>query len=317
MASPDLSYPPHQMLAHDLQLLRAPNPSAMTGPGTNTYVLGTHDVVVIDPGPAIGVHLSAILQAVPAGGRVSHILVTHSHLDHSALAPDLARETGAPVFGFGVSGSGRSAVMARLAARGAVLGGGEGADPSFCPDRMLRDGQRLRGQGWQLRAVWTPGHFGNHMCFVGGGRLFSGDHVMGWASSLVSPPDGDMGDYMASLRRLSRLRAGLCLPGHGAPFAQPRARILALMAHRQAREAEILAALGPNFVTLPDLCAQVYADVPTALQGAALRNLFAHVIDLHERGLIEPEGLLDPNTRFCRRLEPGALVSLSQAPDQS
>ncbi|MCB2137247.1 MAG: MBL fold metallo-hydrolase, partial [Rhodobacteraceae bacterium] len=187
-------------LAPGLRRVLAPNPSPMTFRGTNTYILGEDAVAVIDPGPESEAHLAALLAAIGDAGRISHILVTHAHLDHSPLARRLARLSGAPVLAFGAAEDGRSARMAALAASGHA-GGGEGVDTAFRPDCRLSDGDRIEGAGWVLEAIHTPGHFAGHLSFLWGDRVFSGDHVMGWASSLVSPPDGDMGAYMRSLDR--------------------------------------------------------------------------------------------------------------------
>src|SRR5690606_22452615 len=176
----------------------------MTERGTNTYLLGEGAVSVIDPGPADPAHLAAIRAALAPGERIARIFVTHAHKDHSPLARPLAEATGAPVLAFGDARAGRSA---RMAALGDEVGGGEGVDAGFAPDEILRDGARIEAGGRLLEAVHTPGHFGNHLCFRWGSALFSGDHVMGWAPSLVSPPDGDLTDFMASLDRLEPLGA--------------------------------------------------------------------------------------------------------------
>jgi hydroxyacylglutathione hydrolase len=259
----------------------APNPSSLTGEGTNTWLIGTDAVVVIDPGPDHPGHLAAILRAL-GGARVEAILVTHAHHDHSALSPALARATGAPVLAFGDAVAGRSAAMARLAAAG-VTGGGEGVDAGFVPDQLLSDGAVWRGAAGEVRALHTPGHMANHLCLMWEGVAFSGDHVMGWSSTIVSPPDGDLTDYMTSLDRLMAANAARLLPGHGPVVDDPAARIAALAAHRRARETEILAALGDGPQTVAEVVAAVYRDVPAALHGAAGRNVFAHLIDLHER----------------------------------
>ncbi|MGB8621685.1 MAG: MBL fold metallo-hydrolase, partial [Paracoccaceae bacterium] len=211
-----------------LRLVLAPNPSPMTYWGTNTYLLGTGYVAVIDPGPASDAHLEAILGALAPGERISHILVTHSHVDHSTLAPALSCATGAPVLAFGDSAAGRRADLAALTG----LGGGEGVDRAFSPDERLADGDIVRGQGWSVTALWTPGHMGNHMCFAWGEALFTGDHVMGWASSMVSPPDGDLTAFMTSLERLATRRDRIFYPAHGAPVRDPAARLAELIAHR-------------------------------------------------------------------------------------
>lgn len=282
-----------------LRRVLAPNPSAMTFHGTNTYLVGEGRVAVIDPGPALPAHLDAILAALGRGERVAWILVSHAHLDHSPLARPLAERTGAPVLAFGDAGAGRSPVMARLAAAG--LSGGEGVDEGFAPDVALADGARIEGEGWSLRAIHTPGHFGNHLSFAWEDRIFTGDHVMGWASSLVSPPDGDMGAYMASLGRLAAEGARVFHPGHGAAIEDPAARLAALAAHRRAREAAILAALDREGQDPAALTARIYTDTPPALLPAAARNVLAHLIDLAERNLAEAEGPPGPANRFARR----------------
>lgn len=271
-----------------LRLVLAPNPSPMTERGTNTWLLGEGAVTVIDPGPDDPAHLRAILAALAPGERVVRILVTHAHLDHSPAARPLAQATGAPVLAFGPAGAGRSPRMAALVAADPEgrLGGGEGVDHAFAPDEALPDGAVLDLDGaGRLVARHTPGHFGNHLCLDWGERLFTGDLVMGWAPSLVSPPDGDLTDFMASLDRIESLGPRRLLPGHGAPVADGLARIRALRAHRQAREAAILAALAQGAARLPELLMRVYADTPPALHAAAARNLLAHLIDLHHRDL--------------------------------
>ncbi|MCV2868729.1 MBL fold metallo-hydrolase [Defluviimonas sp. WL0002] len=270
-----------------LRLLRAPNPSPMTHTGTNTYILGAGRVAVIDPGPDMALHLAAILATLAKGETVSHIFVTHSHLDHSPLARGLAEATGAPVLAFGDARAGRSARMSALALEETV-GGGEGIDHDFRPDEELPDGTLVEGQGWSLRAIHTPGHLGNHLCFAWGDRVFSGDHVMGWASSLVSPPDGDMGAYMESLDKLARHGATRLYPGHGEPVENPAGRIAFLASHRREREAQILAALSEGQADAAAIARLIYTDIPPALLGAAARNVLAHLVDLEERSLVAP-----------------------------
>lgn len=288
-----------ERLEPGLRRVLAPNPSPMTHWGTNTYILGEGSVAVIDPGPDNPGHLAEILAALDPGEIVSHILVTHSHLDHSPLAAPLSRVTGAPVLGFGDSRAGRSAVMQALAAQGGI-GGGEGVDGSFIPDETLPDRTRIDGDGWTLTAHWTPGHFGNHLCFAWGAAVFTGDHIMGWASSLVSPPDGDLTAFMASTRQLAARRDRVYYPGHGAPIAEPQARANWLIRHREAREAAILAELGAKPQTIQTLTARIYRDIPPALLPAAERNVFAHLIDLAARGLAQAEPSLAFTARFTR-----------------
>ena len=275
----------------------APNPSPMTFRGTNTYLVGRGEVAVIDPGPLSAPHMAAILRALEPGERISHILVTHSHLDHSPLARPLSAATGAPVLGFGGSDAGRRPAMDALAA-GGDIGGGEGVDQDFRPDVVLADGTRVSGRDWSLTAVHTPGHFGNHLSFVFDDVIFSGDHVMGWASSLISPPDGDMCAYMASLDRLSTLPARRFYPAHGAPVTEPAKRLAELAAHRRAREADILRALEAGPAAIPALTRRIYTDVHPALFPAAERNVFAHLLDLTQRNRVSPVGPIGFSTVF-------------------
>lgn len=286
-----------QVLEPGLRLVLAPNPSPMTHWGTNTYVVGQGRVAVIDPGPARRDHLDALLAALAPGESVSHILVTHAHLDHSPLARPLAETTGAPVLAFGPATAGRSALMERLASDG-MIDSGEGVDAAFRPNRPIEDGALIRADNWELRALHTPGHFGNHLSFLWQGAAFSGDHVMGWASSLVSPPDGDMGAYMRSLDRLSASGATRLYPGHGAPVADAAARIAELIAHRRAREAAVLAALAERPADARALAARIYTDTTPALMPAAARNVLAHLLDLMERNLVESLAGLDAGSRF-------------------
>ena len=295
MSDPDFAPLPGQslLLEPGLRLVLAPNASPMTERGTNTYLLGEGAVSVIDPGPADPGHLRAILAALAPGERIAQILVTHAHKDHSPLARPLAEATGAPVLGFGGAEAGRSARMAALAGE---VGGGEGVDEAFAPDILLPDGAEIEAGGRLLAAVHTPGHFGNHLCFRWGASLFSGDHVMGWAPSLVSPPDGDLTDFMASLKRVEALGPLRYYPGHGAPVAEGQARVQALRAHRLGRERSIRAAVEGGAATLTAITGAVYHDVAPALLPAAARNVLAHLIDLEARGLLRFDGVPGPET---------------------
>lgn len=303
-------------LDFDLRLILAPNPSPMTYWGTNTYLLGTKDIAVIDPGPltdtahdtssgadtssAIDPHLGAILDALAPGQRISHVIVTHSHRDHSPLARVLSDHTGAPIYGFGDAAAGRSAIMQSLA-RDGLVGGGEGIDRDFRCDILLADNDLITGSDWQLRCIHTPGHIGNHICLALDDRLFSGDHVMGWASSLVSPPDGDLSDFMASCEKLRDRRWRVFYPGHGPMIEQPNERIDWLLAHRRGRESEILGQLAQSPTSLADLTRKIYTDTPSALLPAAERNVFAHLIDLFGRREIDATPQLSQFAEFSRR----------------
>lgn len=281
----------------EIRTLRAPNPSALTGTGTNTYLLGRGAVAVIDPGPDDDAHLAAILGALGSGERISHILITHPHLDHSALAPRLSAASGAPVAAFGTATDGRSPLMASLAASG-LTEGGEGLDLAFAPDLRLNDGETLSCESWSVTALHTPGHLGAHLCFAAGDVLFSGDHVMGWSTSIVSPPDGDMSDYMESLRRLAARRWSRLLPGHGAPVDAPANRLQELIDHRLQREAQILAALALGPANATELTKRVYTDIAATLLPAARRNVLAHLIDLTSKGAVATPDLIGPDARF-------------------
>ena len=269
-------------LADGIRRVRADNPSPMTGSGTNTYLIGEGDgLCVLDPGPALPAHFEALRAAI-GKARVGAILVSHAHLDHSALSHPLAEALGAPVLAFGDATAGRSDVMQRLG----LPSGGEGVDAGFVPDSRLRDGESLDAGGIALSALHTPGHMGGHLSFAAGTLCFTADHVMGWSSSLVSPPDGDMGAYMASLHRLAAGDWTQFLPGHGDPVDSPATRLAELIAHRQQREGQILAALQQAPASAPDLARAIYTDTPPALLGAASRNVLAHLVDLHQQNRI-------------------------------
>lgn len=265
-----------------LRRITAPNPSPMTLHGTNTFVLGETDLAIIDPGPAIEAHLQAILDAVGPGQRISHILVTHSHLDHSPLARPLSDATGAPILAAGGSDWGLSPAMKQLSAAGGI-GGGEGVDKGFVPNRMLRDGEILKAAGWQIETLHTPGHMANHLSFGWNGALFSGDLVMGWSTSLISPPDGDLTAFRQSLQRLIPRGDRIYYPAHGDAVTNPASRCQELLDHRASREGQILQALNSGPATPAELTARIYTDIDSRLLPVAERNVLAHLIDLIER----------------------------------
>ncbi|MDG1067968.1 MAG: MBL fold metallo-hydrolase, partial [Sulfitobacter sp.] len=273
MLPPDDFDPPvghAETLETGLRRIVAPNPSPMTYRGTNTYLLGETALAVIDPGPISDSHLAKILDAVGPEQHISHIIVTHTHLDHSPLARALSDATSAPVLAFGAADAGRSAVMQQLAAAGTV-GGGEGIDSDFMPDILLEDGELITHADWQLEVIHTPGHIGNHISLGWGDACFTADHVMGWASSLVSPPDGDLTDFMASCTRLQARNWRVFFPGHGAPVDDPAARLNWLVSHRLSREASILELLENTPATASELAQTIYTTTPPALLGAAIR----------------------------------------------
>lgn len=286
-----------EVLAPGLRRIVAPNPSPMTYRGTNTYLVGKTALAVIDPGPQSEAHLAAIVGAVEDGQRISHIIVTHAHLDHSPLARPLAQVTGAPIFAFGGAQAGRSEIMQSLAASG-LMGGGEGIDEAFSPDEIVADDDVIAGDGWQLDVLHTPGHLGNHLCLGWDTVCFTADHVMGWASSLVSPPDGDLTDFMASCAKLSARSWEVFYPGHGAPILDPAARLDWLITHRLGRESAILDALAQGPATARVLAETIYVDTPPALLGAATRNVLAHLVDLLGKSQVTPVGALHADAVF-------------------
>lgn len=268
-----------ERLAPGLRVVTAPNPGPMTFTGTRSYVVGEGEVAVIDPGPDDPAHHAALLAAV-AGERVSAVLVTHAHRDHSAGAAAFAAAVGAPVLARGTVAAGPSPDFAGR--------GGEGRDAAFRPDTVIVEGDTVTGPGWTLTALETPGHTGDHLAFAWpeGGALFSGDHVMGWATTLISPPDGSLSAFRNSLRRLQVRPERVYYPGHGAPVTDPERVVAHILDHRARREAGIVAALGGGPATVPELVRLLYADVDPALHGAAARNVLAHLVDLAERGLV-------------------------------
>lgn len=286
-------------LGDGLRRILAPNASPMTYRGTNTYLLGKTDIAVIDPGPDDPAHLSAILAALGPRQRISHIFVTHTHVDHSPLARALSAATGAPVLAYGDAQAGRSPVMSDLALTG-LAGGGEGIDTGFRPDQTVQDTEVITGTDWSLEVIHTPGHLGNHIALGWGRVCFTADHVMGWASSLVSPPDGDLTDFMASCRRLRARDWQVFHAGHGAPITDPAGRLDWLIAHRLGRETEILSALSHGPATAHTLARLIYTDTPSVFLPAAERNVLAHLIDLTGKNIVSPTGPLAATATFER-----------------
>ncbi|WP_145202969.1 MBL fold metallo-hydrolase [Sphingobium sp. B2] len=255
----------------------APNPSPFTFTGTQTYVVGSSDVAVIDPGPDEADHLTALTAAI-AGRPVVAIVCTHTHRDHSPAAQPLHAMTGAPVIGCAPLTLDDDGPRADAA-----------FDAAYRPDRILADGERLAGEGWTLEAVATPGHTSNHLCFalVEEQALFTGDHVMGWSTSVISPPDGDMADYMRSMQRLLERQDIIYYPAHGEPIDNPQRLVRGMIGHRKQREGQILRFLERNGDSLiPDMVAEMYKGVDPRLHPAAGRSVLAHLIDLHQRGLV-------------------------------
>ncbi len=261
----------------------ARNPGPFTFTGTGTYIVGRGQVAVIDPGPDLPEHLEAILAALEPGERVSHILVTHHHSDHSPLAGPLKAKTGAPIYGCAVGVQAEESTIRTEA----------GADLGFSPDISLCGGdQIIEGEGWTIEAVATPGHTSNHICFAlkEENALFSGDHIMGWSTTVITPPDGDMTDYMESLERVKARGYEVLWPTHGPPIRDVTPFIEAYAAHRRAREAQVLQAVKDGHGKIVEMVPVLYADVDPRLHPAAARSVLGHMIDLVRRGKVVTDG---------------------------
>jgi glyoxylase-like metal-dependent hydrolase (beta-lactamase superfamily II) len=259
----------------------APNPSPFTYTGTQTYVVGTDAIAIIDPGPDDPDHLSALTAAI-AGRPVVAILCTHTHRDHSPAARPLSERTGAPIIGCAPLTLDDDGPRADAA-----------FDADYRPDRVLADGEQVSGPGWTLEAVATPGHTSNHLCFalLEETILFTGDHVMGWSTSVISPPDGDMSAYMRSMQRLLGRDDRIYYPAHGEPIENPQRLVRGMMGHRKQREGQILRFLERNGDSaIPAMVAEMYKGVDPRLYGAAGRSVLAHLIDLDGRGIAAPVG---------------------------
>jgi glyoxylase-like metal-dependent hydrolase (beta-lactamase superfamily II) len=258
----------------------APNPSPFTYTGTQTYILGSGEVAVIDPGPDLPGHVEALLAAL-AGERVQAILCTHTHRDHSPASRPLQAATRAPIVG-----------CAPLSLDDSGPRSDESFDSAYCPDRVLADGERLEGQGWTLEAVATPGHTSNHLCLALAEEraLFTGDHVMGWSTTVVAPPDGDMADYRASLDKLLARDDRLYYPAHGPPVEDPKGLVRRLLAHRQMRESQIIGHVESGEGRIEEMVERMYADIDPRLFPAAGRSVLAHLVDLERRALVRREG---------------------------
>lgn len=284
-------------MGYGITRLRAANPSSMTGAGTNSYVVrGTAGAVVIDPGPDLEQHLEAIVRELD-GLPLEAILITHAHLDHTSLTPRLAARTGATTLAFGRADDGRSPRMQQLALSGPYQGG-EGLDLDLTPDRRISHGEKLSFGSIEIEVIATPGHLSGHLCFGYQDLVFTGDHVMGWSTSLISPPDGDMGAYMASLAMLQQRDWTRFLPGHGPEIHDPGARLSYLIAHRKSREAAILTGLKVGPATPQFLAKAIYTDTPFSLMPAAARNILAHLIDLQDRNYVRCQYPLAISAQF-------------------
>ena len=281
--------------AKNIICILAPNPSSMTFRGTNTYVIGDKELAIVDPGPSNEQHLANILE-VTAERPVKYIFLTHSHIDHSPLAKQLSVELSTPIYGYGASDTGLSSTMLSLIDSG-YESGSEGIDYEFNPDNLIKNNENFELNDNIISAIHTPGHMGNHVCFQYDKKLFSGDHVMGWATSMVSPPYGDLTQFMLSCRLLQSKEFDLFLPGHGGPVENPRERLNFLINHRLEREGQIKEAIKKTPLTALEITEIVYTDIDNSLIPAATRNVFAHLIDLSERELVEFLGEISEKTR--------------------
>lgn len=254
----------------------AANPGPFTYTGTQTYIVGHGEVAVIDPGPDDADHVAALLEAV-AGETVTAIMCTHTHRDHSPAARAVKAATGAPIVGCAPLVLDDSGPRADAA-----------FDSDYAPDRVLAHGEAVAGPGWTLSAVATPGHTSNHLCFALGetGALFTGDHVMGWSTTVVSPPDGDMADYMASLDLLMGRTDRVYYPAHGDPVENPQRFVRGLAGHRKQREGQILRLLNEGIGVIPAMVERMYVGLDPRLHGAAGRSVLAHLHDLRNRGVV-------------------------------
>jgi glyoxylase-like metal-dependent hydrolase (beta-lactamase superfamily II) len=272
-------------VAPRVRAVAANNPGPFTFKGTVSYIIGRGKVAILDPGPDDDVHVAALLDAV-RGETVTHIFVTHTHRDHSPAVPKVKAATGAKVFAQGPHR------LARPLHIGETRRLDASADMDFRPDVALADGEVVSGDGWAMEALTTPGHTANHMAFAfkDTDLLFSGDHVMGWSTTIVAPPDGAMSDYMASLHKLARRGEQIYLPGHGNPVRNAQAYVQHLIQHRHGREASILHRLAKGAADIPTIVKAVYIGLDPRLTGAAGLSVLAHLEELVARGAVKTDG---------------------------
>ena len=282
----DRDFSPHYgqaiELAPGVRRMTCNNPGPLTFMGTNTYIIGEGEIAVLDPGPADVAHINTILDAT-RGEKISHILISHTHIDHSPGAAVLQAATGAPIYAEGPHRAARELQLGEINPLDAS------ADTMLPIDHHVSDGDRIEGTGWALDVIHTPGHTANHLCFAfaDGSGLFSADHVMAWSTSIVAPPDGSMADFMRSLDRLMAREDAIYWPGHGGVVAEPAPFLAGLKAHRETREAGLIARLEAGNETIPEMVAIVYKDVDPSLHGAAALSMFAQMEYLVTRGLAE------------------------------
>ena len=266
-------------LQDGLMRLTAPNPSPMTSTGTNTYILGRKELLIIDPGPNSEAHLRNIMEVIPDNTKVTHILITHSHLDHSGLAPKLSKILNAPTLAFGTALDGLSNDMKRICKMGLTFET-FGIDTEFVPDHFLEDKEKISSLEWEVVAHHTPGHLSNHICYQYLDKLFTGDHIMEWSTSVISPPEGDVSQFINSCEKIYNLHCEKFYPGHGLPVENPGQRIAELIEHRKKREIEILNFLKNRDATISQITKNIYFNIDQNLLSVASRNVKAHLVDL-------------------------------------
>ena len=269
----------------------------MTYRGTNTYILGKKELVIIDPGPNSKSHLHNLIETIPPKSNVTHILITHSHLDHSELAPDLSRILDAPTFAFGKALDGQSKQMNNIVKMGLKYEP-IGVDHCFKPDYFLKDQEKLVSSEWEIIAHHTPGHLSNHICYQYFDYLFTGDHIMDWSTSVISPPEGDISQFMNSCEKLCKHNWKKFYPGHGFPVESPNKRLMELMHHRMKREAEIINILRKTEATISQITKSVYSDIDKNLLTVASRNVKAHLIDLIIKKQVQVDDISSDNALF-------------------
>lgn len=275
-------------ISHNIRRITAPNPAPYTFKGTGTYIIGQNEVCVIDPGPNIPSHIDAIMTSL-SDEKITNILITHNHMDHSPGAKSLSEKSGAKIYGFDVSDQQYTDVEVE-----------EGLDKNYQPDIILHDGDIIENSNWKIEVIHTPGHLSNHLCFayLDEKALFTGDHIMGWSTTIISPPDGNMSDYLASLEKLRIRDEKTYYPTHGEPIKNPIQFVTQLIGHRLRRDKEIIRAIGNGAHSIDGIIELVYADLDPKLNLAASRTIYAHLIRLVELEELTYKGTLNEQTTF-------------------
>ena len=287
----DFEYGKPQQLSPGIRRVIANNPGAFPFTGTGTFIIGKGKVAVIDPGPLMEDHIEAILYCVK-GEKVTHILITHTHMDHSPAARIIKERTGAKTYAYGPHGQGKREQGVQVE---------EGGDMDFTPDVKVSHGEIIKGDGWTMEGVYTPGHTSNHMCYQlqEEKALFSGDHVMGWSTSIISPPDGDMTDYMNSLDLLLQRNDEIYWPTHGTSITDPKSYVKAFITHRREREEQILNCLANKLYNIKDMVPTMYTELDSSMYPAAARSVFAAIIRLVEMDRVSCQGELKLDAKYA------------------